>query len=158
MSGMWEGCWGEIFNEAKESRNSAIIGYSSSWSRQMSTIKNPKEKKLLSLKNDRRNVYGECPTSSRKNIALAKQRSHQQERHTVAEALRSQLGSSSGLDGDEVGATVKNRSIVSRRKSFKKWPDAPLADVLFRRKTGAYPKVAATTVSKTTLNALRKKS
>jgi hypothetical protein len=39
----------------------------------MSTIKNPQQKKLASLKKDRRNVYGECPTSSRKNIALGKQ-------------------------------------------------------------------------------------
>jgi hypothetical protein len=102
----------------------------------MSTIKNPKEKKLLSLKNDRRNVYGECPTSSRKNIARAKQRSHQQERHTIAEALRSQAGSSLDVDGEAVEQKVKDRAIVSRRKSFKKWPDSSLADVLYRRKTG----------------------
>jgi hypothetical protein len=121
----------------------------------VSTIKNPKEKKLLSLKNDRRNVYGECPTSSRKNIALAKQRSHQQERHSIAEALRSHDGSSSEVDGELVEEIVKDRAIVSRRKSFKKWPDAPLANVLYRKKTGAYPKAAPTTVAKTTLKALR---
>ena len=92
----------------------------------MSTIKNPKEKKLVSLKNDRRNVYGESPTSSRKNIALAKQRSHQQERHSIAEALRSHGGSSSEEDGESVEVTVKDRAIISRLKSFKKWPDAPL--------------------------------
>jgi hypothetical protein len=124
----------------------------------MSTIKNPKEKKLLSLKNDRRNVYGESPTSSRKNIALAKQRSHQQERHSTAEALRSHGGSSSEEDGESVEVTVKDRAIISRLKSFKKWPDAPLANVLFRKKTGAYPKAAPTTVTKTTLKALRSKS
>jgi hypothetical protein len=34
----------------------------------MSTIKNPEEKKRLSLKHDRRNVYGENAKASRKGI------------------------------------------------------------------------------------------
>ena len=34
----------------------------------MRKVKSPTEKKRLSLLRDRRNVYGECPTSSRKNI------------------------------------------------------------------------------------------
>jgi hypothetical protein len=50
---------------------------------------------------------------------------------------------------------VKDRAIASRRKSFKKWPDAPLAHVLYRKKTGAYPKGAPPSVAKTTLKALR---
>ena len=35
----------------------------------MSKVKSPTEKKRLSLLRDRRNMYGECPTSSRKNIS-----------------------------------------------------------------------------------------
>jgi hypothetical protein len=124
----------------------------------MSTIKNPREKKILSLKNDRRNGYGEDPKSSRKGIARGKQRSHQQERHTIAEVLSSQVGSSLDLDGDEIEATVKDRAIISRRKSFKKSPDAPLAAVLYRRKTGVYPKAGGNTVARSTLVTLRKKA
>jgi hypothetical protein len=35
----------------------------------MSKVESPTEKKRLSLLRNRRNVYGECPTSSRKNIS-----------------------------------------------------------------------------------------
>ncbi len=35
----------------------------------MSKSKDPKQKKQLSLKRDRRNVYGENPAASRKGIA-----------------------------------------------------------------------------------------
>jgi hypothetical protein len=35
----------------------------------MIKVKSPTEKKRLSLLTDRRNVYGECPTSSRRNIS-----------------------------------------------------------------------------------------
>jgi hypothetical protein len=123
----------------------------------MSSIKNPKEKKLLSLKNDRRNVYGENPASSRKNVARGKQRSHQQERHTISEVLLGHSGPSIDLDGDQVESTIKDRAIISQRKAFKKWPDAPLADVLYRRKTGTYPKADGKSVKQTTLATLRKK-
>jgi hypothetical protein len=123
----------------------------------MSSIKNPKEKKLLSLKNDRRNVYGENPASSRKNIARGKQRSHQQERHAISEVLLGQSGSSVDLDGDEVESAVRDKAVISKRKAFKKWPDAPLADVLYRRKTGTYPNAGGNNVKQSTLDTLRKK-
>jgi hypothetical protein len=35
----------------------------------MGRVKTPTEKKRISLVKDRRNVYGECSTSSRKNIS-----------------------------------------------------------------------------------------
>jgi hypothetical protein len=53
----------------------------------MSTIKNPEEKKRLSLARDRRNRFGENSKSSRKNIPRGKQRRHMDERRTVAEVL-----------------------------------------------------------------------
>jgi hypothetical protein len=49
----------------------------------MSTIKNPEEKKQLSLERDRRNRYGENSKSSRKSIQRGKQRRHMDERRTV---------------------------------------------------------------------------
>jgi len=55
--------------------------------RTMSTVKNPKEKKRLSLERDCRNVYGENPAASRKGIAKGKQRQHQNERRGAAQAL-----------------------------------------------------------------------
>jgi hypothetical protein len=123
----------------------------------MSTIRNPQQKKLASLKKDRRNVYGECPTSSRKNIALGKQRSHQQARQAISEVLLSQRGPSDVLD-EEVDSMMKERTIISKRKSFKKWPDAPLADVLYRRKTGEVTEFTGNKVKSKTLAALQKKS
>ena len=39
----------------------------------MNTVKNPEEKKRLSLARDRRNRYGENSKSSRKNIQRRKQ-------------------------------------------------------------------------------------
>jgi hypothetical protein len=53
----------------------------------MSTIKNPEEKKQLSLERDRRNRYGENSKSSRKSIQCGKQRRHMDERRTVGEVL-----------------------------------------------------------------------
>jgi hypothetical protein len=124
----------------------------------MSTVKNPKEKKILSLKHDRRNVFSECPTSSRKNIALGKQRSHQQARHSIAEVLSNQVGSSAEIDGDEIESTINNRAIISRRKSFKKMPDAPLGEVLYKRKIGYYPVSVGSNLTRAMLATLREKS
>jgi hypothetical protein len=54
----------------------------------MSKVKSPSEKKSISLVKDRRNVYGECPTSSRKNIRGGKQRGHLEVRRASNEELR----------------------------------------------------------------------
>jgi hypothetical protein len=53
----------------------------------MSKVKSPTEKKRLSLQKDRRKVYGECPTSSRKNIRLNKQRGHMEVRRAASKEL-----------------------------------------------------------------------
>jgi hypothetical protein len=100
----------------------------------MSTVKNPGEKKRLSLKLDRRNRYGENSKASRKNIPRGKQRSNMNERRGVGQLLR-------GLSGDvneDQAADAELRTnihvVSSRRKGFKKQPDSPLGIVLDAKK------------------------
>ena len=102
----------------------------------MSTVKNPKEKKRLSLSRDRRNVYGENAKSSRKNIPRGKQLRHMDERRGAAEVLARLKGSE--LDEQELAAaesTVADRILQSRRRGFKKQPDEPLGKVLQNKET-----------------------
>lgn len=99
----------------------------------MSKVKSPTEKKRLSLTKDRRNVYGECPTSSRKNIRLNKQRGHMEVRRAANEELRGLKGVTSEADADEVESHTKDRLTVLGRSSFKKVPDAPLGEVVARK-------------------------
>ena len=100
----------------------------------MSTVKNPKEKKRLSLERDCRNGYGENPAASRKGIAKGKQRQHMNERRSAAQVLSQFEGS---LD-DELASDVELRArvavAVSRKYGFKKVPDLPLGQFLDRRK------------------------
>ena len=99
----------------------------------MSKIKAPTEKKRLSLVKDRRNVYGECPTSSRKNISRCKQRGHMEVRRAANEELRSLKGASTEVDVDAIEADTKDRVLALSRSAFKKVPDAPLGEVLNRK-------------------------
>ncbi len=101
----------------------------------MSTVKHPDEKKLLSLKHDRRNVYGENDKSSRKNIPLSKRRSNKSARASVAQVLFRQSGPTNDIDLDGTQDVVAAKEILSRRKRFKNRPDAPLFTVLVESKT-----------------------
>jgi hypothetical protein len=65
-----------------------------------SKVKSPSEKKRISLVKDRRNVYGECPTSSRKNIRLGKQRGHMEVRRAAATSRRARDGSQIAIASD----------------------------------------------------------
>ena len=85
------------------------------------------------LLKDRRNVYGECPTSSRKNIRRGKQRGHMELRRAANEELRSLKGVSVRADADEIESHTKDRIIALARSSFKKLPDAPLGEVVARK-------------------------
>jgi hypothetical protein len=91
----------------------------------MSKIKSAREEKEKSLAHDRRNVYGENQKASRKNIPLAKQRSHQSVRRATKRAL-----SVSGDVGEERAADAQfnatSEEIAHKRKRFKKRPDASL--------------------------------
>jgi len=99
----------------------------------MSKVRSPSEKKRMSLVRDRRNVYGECPASSRKNISRGKQRSHKEVRRAANEELRSLKGASVEADVDAIESRAKDRILALARSSFKKVPDAPLGVVVARK-------------------------
>jgi hypothetical protein len=101
----------------------------------MSTIKDPEEKKLLSLKHDRRNSYGENSKSSRKSIQRVKQRRHMDERRTVGEVIRRLKGNIQEDEAADVELLTKTRTTDSQRRGFKKQPDSPLEVVLARKRT-----------------------
>ena len=105
----------------------------------MSVVKNPEEKKLLSLKRDRRNTYGENAKASRKLIPAGKQRSSKAARASVAQALQKQCGPSAILVVDTVDASVTVRTIKSKRNRFKKRPDTSLLKVLLAKKSDLPP-------------------
>ncbi|HVS45942.1 MAG TPA: hypothetical protein VMS32_04690 [Verrucomicrobiae bacterium] len=96
----------------------------------MSKEKSAPAKKALSLQHDRRNVYGESPHASRKNIPRGKQRSHQHERRAVSQEL-----GGLGVSPDDdmlvaVESAAKTVARAAKRKAFRKTPDEPLAKVL----------------------------
>ena len=95
----------------------------------MSTVKNPEEKKRLSLKRDRRNRFGENSKSSRKNIQRGKQRRHMDERRTVAEVLGHLKGEIQEDQATEAELRARIRITDSERRGFKKHPDTPLEDL-----------------------------
>ena len=102
----------------------------------MSTVKNPKEKKKLSLELDRRNTYGENSKSSRKAIPKGKQRRHMDERRGAGELLRGLKGNIPEDEASDAELLVKTRVTDSKRRGFKKKPDAPLGIVLAAKIAG----------------------
>jgi transketolase len=96
----------------------------------VSAVKNPEEKKLLSLARDRRNRYGENSKSSRRNIPRAKQRRHMDERRAVGEVLGRLKGDIQEDEATDAELSAKTRITVRRRRGFKKTPDTPLGVVL----------------------------
>jgi hypothetical protein len=108
----------------------------------MSTVKNPREKKEMSLKLDRRNTYGENSKASREAIPRGKQRQHMNERRSVGQALRPLRGEVHEDDAADAELAAKTRVKKSKLKGFKKQPDVPLGVVLDTKKSGR-PKWAA---------------
>jgi hypothetical protein len=100
----------------------------------LSTVKNPKEKKRLSLKRDCRNVYGENPAASRKGIAKGKQRQHMNERRSAAQTLALLNGPVDDDFASDVELKAKVAAAVSRKYGFRKQPDKPLGEFLEIRK------------------------
>jgi hypothetical protein len=99
----------------------------------MSMRKSPQEKKALSLIRDRRNMYGESPHSSRKNIKRGKQNQHQEERRTANQALAA-IGAGSSEEqmvSHELAAEAKAR--LHRLDGFKKEADRPLGEFIERQ-------------------------
>jgi len=106
----------------------------------MSKVKSPQEKKAASLNLDRRNVYGENAKSSRKNIPLSKQRSHQAERRAANQPLIQLTGAVEEDVATEAEAEARTRAIEQKREGFRKRPDAPLKAVLIHKSNGTWPK------------------
>ena len=100
----------------------------------MSKIKDATLKKRLSLKLERRNVYGENSKSSRKNIARGKQRRHMDERRAVGHLLRQLKGRGDDDFASEKELQVKVSIADSRNRGFRKVPDEPLETVLERKR------------------------
>ena len=101
----------------------------------MSKLKTPREKKLASLALDRRNAFGENDKSSRKNIPLSKQRSHQ----AVRRAAKQPLALITGANEDhlmQAESQVRDTIKFGERRSFRKRPDASLGEVLEHQRTG----------------------
>ena len=100
----------------------------------MSRVKNPTEKKRLSLERDRRNTYGENSKSSRKNISRSKQRQHMDERRKVGELLGHLSGQINEDEAAHLELLANTRVSESRRQGFKNGPDTPLGIVLANKK------------------------
>ena len=105
----------------------------------MSKLKSPQDKKRLSLNRDGRNAYGENAKSSRKNIPLSKQLSHQATRKAVNQATLEVMKLSSEEQTADAEADLRAIALEMERKAFQKWPDASLGAKLIRKRTGQYP-------------------
>ena len=99
----------------------------------MSKVKTPQEKKRLSYEQDRRNTYGENQKSSRKNIPRSKQRSHQDERRAIRQALIPAQGDVLDEVADEAHSEVLRTGRIKKLRSFRKSPDRPLGEIIARR-------------------------
>jgi hypothetical protein len=83
----------------------------------MSSVKDPQEKKNLSLARDRRNTYGENAKASRKNIPASKQRSHQTERHAAKAPLQQLRGPISEGSADQAEFVSRSNAIEKRERA-----------------------------------------
>src|SRR5690242_2206814 len=83
----------------------------------------PQEKKKLSLDKDRRNVWGEAPHAARRIIPLRKKLRNRANRHREDSKVR---GASSTVEADQVECSIQRK----RPKDWRKYPDAPLREVI----------------------------
>ena len=86
----------------------------------------PQEKKELSYKRDRRNVYGEAPHAARKAIPLHKALRNRANRHVANQALDYQGPAPDDDLADEIESGLRHRA----PQEWEKYPDAPLAEVI----------------------------
>jgi hypothetical protein len=96
----------------------------------MATYRTPQEKKALSLKRDRRNVYGESTKGTRVGIPRSKQQSRQAERRGTNQPLSTLRGCVDELDAFAAQETSIAAAAWSSHKAFRKQPDLPLGEVL----------------------------
>jgi hypothetical protein len=100
----------------------------------MAKEKTPQEKKALSLKRDRRNVYGKSTKGTRVGIPRSKQQSRQAERRAAKQPLQTVTGSidensALGAQDESVAAGT-----LKRLEGFRKMPDLSLGEVLRLKK------------------------
>lgn len=88
--------------------------------------KTPQEKKALSYAKDRRNIYGENDKASRKIVPLRKTKVNRGYRKKVSQVLRQVIGS---IDLERADL-LENKARNVRKADWKKYPDAPLGDVV----------------------------
>lgn len=91
----------------------------------------PQEKKALSYVKDRRNDYGENDKSSRKNIRRNKRMPNRADRHREHQVLSDATGSVVAIEvaeQAEVKLLIKKSRWMTKR--WRKWRDAPLAEVV----------------------------
>ena len=91
--------------------------------------KTPQEKKDLSYERDRRNVYGNSPHAARNTIPLHKKRRNRANRHMQDQPLRAAAGTD-----DESLDEIESRVFERAPRVWSKLPDAPLRDVIQRRR------------------------
>jgi hypothetical protein len=99
----------------------------------VSKIKSAKEKKALSLKKDRRNIFGENSKASRKGIRRGKQRSHMEERRSVGKILNRLREHGEEADAIDADVSIKDAIARSKLKAFEKMPDKPLGEVVKKK-------------------------
>jgi hypothetical protein len=101
----------------------------------MSTVKNPRQKKKLSLKRDHRSTDHENAKAHRRKIARGKQLSHMDERRTVAQVLHQLKGHVEEDDASNVELEAKVAIAASHNHAFRKAPDVPLEQALAEKKS-----------------------
>jgi hypothetical protein len=89
----------------------------------------PQEKKMLSYKRDRRNVYGEAPHAARKGIPLRKALRNRANRHSANHEINYQ-GPAPEVDlADDLESRIYHRA----PQEWEKHPDAPLGEVVAKK-------------------------
>jgi hypothetical protein len=86
----------------------------------------PQEKKELSYKRDRRNVYGEAPHAARKAIPIHKALRNRANRHVANQAIAYQGPAPDDDLADDLESGVHQRA----PQVWEKYPDAPLGEVV----------------------------
>src|SRR3954464_10398098 len=86
----------------------------------------PQEKKALSLRRDRRNVYGESPHGARKSIPQHKKRRNRANRHDQNAPLLAIPTQVAEDHADAIESAIRHKA----PKLWNKFPDAPLAGVI----------------------------
>jgi hypothetical protein len=91
--------------------------------------KTPQQKKVESLKKDRRGTYGNNAKAARSAVPARKRHRSQAERRLAKQEL---AGAAAVEDESRVDAMI-DKVNVKRRKAWQKWPDEPLGEVLTRK-------------------------